>query len=133
MNKTEVDTREKIKTVEELHSTLEHDPWTVLVGEFEPVTPGIAAVINSLVAEDRRLLVIVKPNEAELLSTHARTALMAAFRGVDAVLVENSDRWRRIIGNNPKVRVIEDTAFDQRTRLEFEELVFSRQTGAAGA
>jgi hypothetical protein len=123
---TVVDTRKKIKTFEELRPILARGLWTVLVGEFDPLTPAVAARADSYVSPGRRLLVVVQPGSDTLLNPPSRAVLMAAMRVVDAVMIETSDEWRALAVSNPDLEVIEDHEACVRDRRQFERLVIER-------
>jgi hypothetical protein len=127
-----VDTRQKIKTFEELRPTLAHDEWTIFAGEFDPLTPNLAAHIQSFVSPCRRLLIVVQPGSGELLDPASRAVLIAALRAVDAVMIETSTEWRALAALNPSLRVIEDREACLRDRREFEQIVIDRHKASAG-
>jgi hypothetical protein len=128
-----VDTREKIKTFEELRSLLGQGAWTILAGAFDPLTPDQAARVQSCVSPGRRLLVVIQSSSDELLDSASRVVLMAALRAVDAVMIETSDEWRVLAARNTDIRVIEDRDASLRYRREFEQLVIGRHTTSASS
>lgn len=127
-----MDTREKIRNLEDLRVTLSRDAWTIVAGFFDPLTAEAAERVAGLAAGGRKLLVVIRPCGRELLSVDARAALMAALRSVDAVLIEASPEWRDLAQRNPLITIEEDAAADLRRAQEFERLVLDRQTIAVG-
>jgi hypothetical protein len=89
-----------------------------------------AAGLEAIAAPKRKLLVVVQSREGELLTAEARAFLIAALRSVDAVLIEESDLWRHVIGENSNVLVVEDSAAESRREQAFRELVLSRHNKA---
>ena len=104
-----MDTREKIRNLEDLRETLSRDTWTVAAGFFDPMTAEAAERVAG-----RNLLVVVRPRDNELLSVEARAIMVAALRAVDAVLIETSREWRELVRRNPSARIDEDTVADLR-------------------
>ena len=127
-----MDTREKIRNLEDLRVTLSRDAWTIVAGFFDPLTAEAAERVAGLAVGGRKLLVVIRPCDRELLSVDARAALMAALRSVDAVLIERSPEWRDLAQRNPLITIEEDAAADLRRAQEFERLVLDRQTIAVG-
>jgi hypothetical protein len=127
-----VDTREKIRNLEDVRETLSRDAWTVAAGFFDPMTAEAAERIAGLTAAGRNLLVVIRSRDNELLSVEARAIMVAALRAVDAVLIETSPEWRELVRRNPSARIDEDTAADLRRSEEFERLVLDQQTAAVG-
>jgi len=127
-----VDTREKIRSLENLRETLSRDAWTVIAGFFDPLTAEAAERVAGLAAVGRKLLVVIRPRDNELLSMEARAILMAALRCVDAVYIETSPEWRDVVRRNPSARIDEDSAADLRRSQELERLVLERQAAAVG-
>lgn len=127
-----MDTRNKIRSLGDLRETLLRDAWTVAVGSFDPLTVETAEYAAALTVEGRKLLVVIRPRDNELLSVEARAILMAALRCVDAVLMETSSEWRELVRQNPSARIDEDAASDVRRSQEFERLVLERQIAGVG-
>lgn len=123
-----MDTREKIRTVEDLRETLLRDAWTIAAGFFDPLTADSAERVARQASAGRKLLIVIRPRDNELLSLETRAALMAALRCVDAVLIETSPEWRDFALRNPSARIDEDSAAELRRSEEFERLVLERQT-----
>lgn len=126
-----MDTRQKIKTFAELRPLLEHGAWTIFAGEFDPLTPALAARVESRVSPGFRLLAVVQPGSDTLLDAPSRAVLIAALRAVDAVMIEASCEWRPWAASNPDLRVIEDRETSLRDRREFEQLVIGRHAASA--
>ncbi|MGA8594935.1 MAG: hypothetical protein WB676_09350 [Bryobacteraceae bacterium] len=121
-----MDTRQKIQTFEELRPVLARGAWTILAGEFDPLTPALAARVQSRVLPGCRLLAVIQPGSDALLDAPSRAVLIAALRAVDAVMIETSDEWRAFAATNPDLRIIDDRKACMRDRLEFERLVIGR-------
>ena len=122
-----MDTREKIRTLEDLRETVSRDAWTVAAGFFDPLTAEAAERVAGLAAAGRKLLIVIRPRDNELLSLETRAALMAALRCVDAVLIEtrrNGATSRCGIPRRESMRI----APELRRSQEFERLVLERQT-----
>lgn len=126
-----MNTREKIRTLEELRPSLARDAWTVVTGRFDPLTAHVAEELQSLTSGGRKLLVVIQHHEDELLSADARAVLLAALRPVDAVLVEDSNDWREVAGRNSKAKLVEDAVADEARTQNFKALVLSRDTRGA--
>lgn len=101
--------------------------WTIVSGEFDPLTCTMAGQIEKLKREGSRLLVMVRTNANELLDANARAIVMAGLRSVDAVFVQNADGRALSVPDHANVTVIDFTVTDRRTRQIFEELVLSRE------
>ena len=125
-----MNTLRKIQKLESLRDSLGRDAWTVVVGRFDPMTCESADGLEAIAAPTRKLLVVVQSREGELLTVEGRAFLVAALRSVDAVLIEESDLWRHVIGENSNVLVVEDPAAESRREQAFRELVLSRQNKA---
>jgi hypothetical protein len=125
-----VDTREKIKSFNELREALAGEPWVVMVGGFEPLTAALAARIEHAKAPNSSLLIVLRSSRDEFFDVAARAVLLAALHAVDAVMVETSHEWRALVGRNSLLRVMEEAAADRCGREEFEQLVLSRQLHA---
>jgi hypothetical protein len=124
---TQVDTRQKIISTDRLRSLIHGAPWTVIIGEFDPVNATVAERLSEWKAPGRKLLVVVKPGADPLIAPEGRAMLLAALRMVDAVLVETDSGWRELFQGTTDLEVREDTEFDQQTRSDFEALVVRRQ------
>ncbi len=110
---------------------LAHGAWTILAGEFDPLTPALAARVQSRLLPGRRLLAVVQPGCDALLDAPSRAVLTAALRAVDAVMIETSDEWRALAARNSDLRVVEDREACMRDRREFEQLVIARYAASA--
>jgi hypothetical protein len=121
-----VDTRKKIKNPADVHRMLAHGAWTIVSGEFDPLTCTIAEQLESLKPRDHSLLVIVRTSGDQLLDANARAIIMAGLRTVDAVLVQNAEDRALRVSDRPGAVLIDFTATDRRTRQMFEEVVLSR-------
>jgi phosphopantetheine adenylyltransferase len=119
-----LDTRAKIRTREELRPLLAQGNWTILAGEFDPVTAGVAELFAKSRRAERKLLVVLRSSPEESLSAEARAVLVAGLRAVDAVFVAGDEEWRRFAAERSVPVIEEDGA---RGRQDFEALVCARQ------
>jgi hypothetical protein len=91
-----VDTRNKIKTWEEITPALEQGGWNIVAGEFDPVTAACAARIEALAKPGIRLLALIERGSHPFLDAESRAILLAGLRGVDAVTIEPRVEWRAV-------------------------------------
>ena len=111
------------------------DAWVSLAGEFDPLTAEAIELIEKTRLPHHRLLVVLRSNTDELLSTDARAVLLAGLRAVDAVLVASREDWSvltRQMRQMGSVPIVEE-ADGGRKRSEFEALVLARQRMAVQA
>lgn len=120
-----MDTRNKIKIWEEMAPALERGGWSILAGEFDPLTADSAGQIASAAKPGMRLLVVIERGSDPLFDTHSRAVLLAGLRNVDAVTIEPPAEWRAIAAN-AGARIHEDAEPDA-GRREFEQQVAARQ------
>lgn len=120
-----MDTRKKIKTWEEMVPALERGGWSIVAGEFDPLTANIAVRIASLSEPGFRLLVVIERGVDPLFDTASRAVLLAGLRNVDAVTIEPPAEWRGVAAN-AGVRIHEDAEPDA-DRREFEQQVAARR------
>jgi hypothetical protein len=92
-----LDTRQKIKTVQDLRLLVAEDPWSGFVGAFDPVTAETIDALERARTPGRKFLVVIRPEANELLSAESRAALLAAVRFVDAVHVATTNEWRSVL------------------------------------
>jgi hypothetical protein len=92
-----LDTREKIKTVQGLHSLFAESLWSAFVGAFDPLTADTIDIIERARKRGRKFLVVIRPEPDELLSAESRAVLLAALRFVDAVHVAATNEWRSVL------------------------------------
>ena len=125
-----MDTKNKIQTWDELGPALANGEWKILAGSFDPVTAETAERIQANVTPGRRLLVVVRPDNDELFDCTSRAILVAALRGVDAVMIETSQEWRARLKGCPAL-IAEDDEWCAEQKQEFEALVMRKQQRAA--
>ncbi|HXE12200.1 MAG TPA: hypothetical protein VN633_08775 [Bryobacteraceae bacterium] len=120
-----MDTRNKIKVWEKMAPALERGGWSIVAGEFDPLTASVAVRIASLSAPGFRLLVVIERGVDPLFDAASRAVLLAGLRNVDAVTIEPPAEWRAVAAN-AGVRVHQD-AEPGTGRREFEQQVAARQ------
>jgi hypothetical protein len=123
-----VDTRQKIKSPADMDRMLVEGSWTIVSGEFDPLTCAIAEQLESLKPEGSRLLAIVRTSPEQLLDANARAIMMAGLRSVDAVLVQNADDRTLRLSDHAGATFIDFTAADRCARQKFEQIVLSRDS-----
>jgi phosphopantetheine adenylyltransferase len=126
-----LDTRDKIKRLEDLRPLLAENSWTALVGAFDPLMAESVALIERAHTPGHKLLIVVRSEPNELLSAQARAVLLAGVRFVDAVHVAETDDWRSVI-ESVFIPITEEEG-DCRRREEFEALVEARHGASPGA
>ena len=112
--------------MEALSSLLADGSWTILAGEFDPLTKDSIDYVERVRAPGRKLLVAVESVPGELLSAEARAVLLAGLRAVDGVVIlppETSDILASVAGSLPVIHDPESL----RRREEFEALVIARE------
>lgn len=122
-----MDTRSKIKPLEDLASVLARSKWTAVVGWFDPLTAAQAKRLADAAKGDRKVLAVVLPTQDGLLSAEARAALVAAVRGVSAVVIADEQQWRSTLPQNADIAIIDDLDADKKRSQEFVEFVLRRQ------
>jgi hypothetical protein len=120
-----LDTRNKIRIWEETAPALERGRWSIVAGEFDPLTAAIAERIASLSGPGFRLLVVIERGVDPLSDAASRAVLLAGLRNVDAVTIAPPAEWRAVAAN-AGVRIHED-AEPGAGRREFEQQVAARQ------
>src|SRR5690242_6754748 len=99
---------------------LSQGSWTIVAGELDPVTAEVADFLANARSPGRKLLVVLRSNEEELLSAETRAVLVAGLRSVDAVFIARDEGWRSLAAQR-SVPVVKDDA--SRRRHDFEALV----------
>ncbi len=122
-----MDTRSKIKPLNDLPSVLAGSKWTAVVGLFDPLTTVQAKRLADAGKDGRNVLAIVLTTPDALLSADARAALVAAVRGVTAVVIANSEQWRAALPQNSDLAILDDLEADKRRSEEFIQFVLKRQ------
>ena len=122
-----MDTREKILPVEKVASLLRNGEWTIVVGQFDPLTVAQAKRLNALKAQGGKLMALVLESDQSLLPATARALLMAALRDMDAVAVAAPESWRANLPLEGNLRIVEDTHAEEARSAEFVRFVVERQ------
>lgn len=133
-----MDTREKIRSLDEFFARDASQAWTAALGVFDPLTAEVARYLAGLVSTGRKLLVVVSDvidpgdggqGSATFLSAEARARMLASLRVVDAVVIASpavaKDAFRSA---DIDVHVEEDPAADRRRSEQFVRYVLDRQT-----
>ncbi|HEY7306208.1 MAG TPA: hypothetical protein VH601_18935 [Bryobacteraceae bacterium] len=122
-----MDTRNKIKPLKDLNSVLADSKWIAIAGFFDPLTSIQASRLADIAKKGHNVLAIVLAAPDCLLPADARAALVAAVRGVSAVVVANAHEWRSVITKDANVTVVDDLQGDKRRSEEFVQYVLKRQ------
>lgn len=124
VQRTRVDTREKIVSLEEVRTLAESGEWAAVVGLFDPLTLTQAERIRAIanVAPARKILAVVVREPDTLLTEEARAALVAGLRDVDAVTISTADAVREC-----DIAVYEDAAAERERTAEFVNFIRRRQ------
>jgi hypothetical protein len=126
-----LDTREKIKSLNDLRSLVADDQWTALVGVFDPFTADTVETIEHARTPGRKLLVVIRSEPDELLSAESRAILLAGVRSVNAVHVAETEKWRSVVENRSVPIVQEENP--RCGRQKFAALVQAKQSASPGA
>jgi glycerol-3-phosphate cytidylyltransferase-like family protein len=137
-----LDTRNKIRSLDEFVAGAANDSWTAAIGVFDPFTVQVAHAIADLATSDRKVVVIVDgtaddgavgEGSESLLTSGARAKMVASLRAVDAVVVASPCAAKEaFLAAKIDVRVAEDSAADQQRSAQFVQYVLQRQASAAG-
>ena len=122
-----MDTRSKIKPLNDLPSVLAGSKWTAVIGFFDPLTAVQARRLADAGKGGHNVLAIVLSTPDALLPAAARAALVAAVRGVSAVVIANSEQWRSTLPKDADIAILDDLKGDKRRSEEFVEFVLKRQ------
>ncbi len=131
-----MDTREKIRSLDDFIARDASQPWTSALGVFDPVTADVARYIAGLVSAGRNLLVVVgdRVDDGEgqgsgaFLSVDARARILASLRAVDAVVIANAVEAKSAFeAARIDIRVVEDPVADLRRSEQFVQHVLDRQ------
>ena len=135
-----MDTRDKIRSLDEFVARDASQRWTAVLGVFDPFTVEVARYIASLASAGRKLLVIVNgtlddaaegQGSATFLSAQARARMLASLRVVDAVVIASAPAAKEFLrGAGIDVRFIEDPGSDRRRSEQFVQYVLDRQASA---
>jgi hypothetical protein len=119
-----LDTRKKVLALEAIPALVGAEEWTAVAGVFDPLTltqaERLAAVAHRHAGQ--RILAVVVPDSAALLSAEARAALVASLRSVDAVVIAQPGEIRRC-----GLDVEEDARAERERSAEFIRFVLRRQ------
>lgn len=121
-----MDTRQKLRSRNEVAALLQNGDWTVIVGLFDPLTVAQAQRISAAAETGRKIFAVVLPDRETLLPAEARAALVAGLRDVAAVVI--ADPAQISTGNSPIDR---DDAAELNRSSEFVDFVLKRQKAAA--
>lgn len=122
-----MDTREKIVPLNEIAARLDEREWLAVVGLFDPLTAVQAKRVAELRANDQRnILAIVLTATDTLLSADARAVLVAALRDIDLVTIAEGDAWGSVIGDNARVRIVEDSESERARSADFVRFVIEK-------
>jgi hypothetical protein len=123
-----LDTRVKIKNLDELRSLIAEGSWTALIGAFDPVTADVVQTIERARTPGRKLLAVVRSEPDDLLSAESRAILLAGLRSVNAVYVAKCEEWRSVIETRSLLVIEQQNPF--RAREEFAALVQAKQNAS---
>lgn len=126
-----MDTRRKIKPLNELHSILQGSKWAAVVGFFDPLTAIQAKRLAAAATDGRKVLALVLAGGDCLLSADARAALVAAVRHVSAVVIAESHDWCSALPSDSDLQILDDLEADKKRSEEFVEFVLRRQEEAS--
>lgn len=104
---------------------LERGGWSIVTGEFDPLTADVARQIAAAGKPEMRLLVVIEKGSDPLFDASSRAVLLAGLRDVDAVTIEPPAEWRTTAAN-AGARIYEVTGAGAERR-EFERQVAARQ------
>jgi len=121
-----LDTREKIVGLKDLPQRLGNAHWVAVVGKFDPLTLAQADRLAELTARGRSILAAVQPGVDSLLPAEARTALVAALRSVQLVVIADAAS----LPPHPQIEILEDEAGERKRSAEFAERIADRQKAA---
>ena len=135
-----MDTREKIRSLEEFVAGDTSFAWTVVLGMFDPLTVEVTRYIASLASAGRMLLVVVSDTvdsrdrgqgSVAYLSAEARARMLAALRVVDAVVIAPLSAAKDALQRSRiDLHIEEDPGADQRRSEQFIQYVLDRQASA---
>lgn len=107
-----------------MRSLLVDGDWSIVAGEFDPLTAAAADFIQQQASPGKKLMVCLLPSPAPLLTGHSRAVLIAGMRSVDAVVLAENECWQSQLPAG-SVPVFETDP--ERRRNEFEALVLAKQ------
>lgn len=97
------------------------------MGFFDPLTAVQAKRLADAATADRKLLAVVLQAQDRLLSADARAALVAAVRGVSAVVIANYQQWHSSLPEGADITILDDLRADKKRSEEFVEFILRRQ------
>lgn len=98
-----------------------------MAGFFDPLTALQARRLADAANSNRKLLAVVLTATDSLLPADARAVLVAAVRGVSAVVIAETGEWRTALPQNVDVAILDDPEADKTRSEEFVEFVLKRQ------
>jgi len=124
-----LDTRTKIVASAKARTLLADGNWLVVAGYFDPLTAAVAQRLHDLTDPGRneKVLAIVLDGPETLLTTEARSYLIAALRKVDAVAVMPEQALKSFVPRHSRVRFIFDRDAELRNTGSFEALVSRKE------
>ena len=87
------------------------------------MTAEVADFLANARSPGRKLLVVLRSNEEELLSAETRAVLVAGLRSVDAVFIARDKGWRSLAAEG-SVSLVENDG--SHWRHDFEALVLTK-------
>jgi hypothetical protein len=121
-----LDTRTKSLPLGELAAAFATGDWVVVAGLFDPLTPAQARWLAEFASDGRKLMAIVLESDDSLLTAKARAELVAGLRSVAVVAIANSEDWRKLIGQNARLQLIEDLEGERARTADFIQFVLNR-------
>lgn len=97
------------------------------MGFFDPLTAAEAKRLTAAANGGRKVLAIVLTSPDSLLSADARAALVAAIRGIDAVVIAEPQQWRSVLGQHANVAIDDDLESDKKRSADFVDFILKRQ------
>lgn len=110
-----------------MNALLGGSKWIAIVGFFDPLTAAQIKRLAGAAAGGRKVLAIVLTASDNMLTADARAALVAAVRGVDAVVIAGDQEWRSAIPHKADVTINDDPEGEKRRSAEFVEFILERQ------
>ena len=98
----------------------------MVAGLFDPLTPAQARWLAEFASDGRKLMAIVLESDDSLLTAKARAELVAGLRSVAVVAIANSEDWRKLIGQNARLQLIEDLEGERARTADFIQFVLNR-------
>lgn len=110
------------------------EEWVVVAAVFDPVTLEAANAVMCHARQGAKLAVAVAEGRETLFSRESRANLLAALRGVDAVLIEDVDAVMDCAKQQGAHATLSDErGGDARRSEDFSRFVLERQAAGMGA